>query len=856
MSAYAWLGPFIWRDLRSGVFRWLALAIVLAVAALSSVSLFADRIERGLQRDAAQLLGADVVLLGDQPLPDAWRSHAQALGLRTSQTAVFPSMARADDRQGGQTRLVAVKAVDAAYPLRGRPTLVDASGKSAQQAQTQPAPLGGPAPGTVWVDPGVLPALNIRVGDPLWLGDASFRVAAVLASEPDRGAGFTNFSPRVMMHWGDLPATGLIQPASRVTWRLLVAGAEHGASSSTADQQQLRQFTAWAQSAANAVRGARVDTLQEGRPEMRSTIDRAGTFLRLVAILSVLMSAVVVAMVSRDFALRRLDDGALLRVLGVPQRAMLLAYVLELTVVALGSALLGLLLGTVFHQVFVWLLADLVQVTLPAPGWWPFVLGLTVALTLSIGFGLSPILQLAQVPALRVIRRDLGQPKVMAWLAWVLGLAATAFILVLAVGQPRLAAIALGGMVAAVLVLAAVSAMLLVALRRALRSPAGERWPVVWRHAAQALVSQPGLTVTQLCAMSLGLLAIFLLVLIRADLIGSWRQATPPDAPDRFVINIQPDQAEAFQQALKAAGVAAFDWYPMARGRLTAINDRTIRSDMFADDRARRLVEREFNLSHAQEMPEHNRLVAGQFVSTQRPEQEISLEEGLATTLGIRLGDRLTFDMAGQTHQWRVTSLRKVNWASMRVNFFAMVPAQQVSGWPVTYISAFRHPTSSGLDQQLVKAFPNLTVVDVALSLAQVQRVLDQVIAAVEFLFVFTLLAGLCILMAGLWASREHRARTQAIMRAMGASRQHLARAQRLELMALGGLAGLVSASAAVLMGALLATQVFEFEWQAPWWAPLSGLLVGAAMVMLAGWWSLRGILHRPVLTTLRSSQG
>jgi putative ABC transport system permease protein len=577
--------------------------------------------------------------------------------------------------------------------------------------------------------------------------------------------------------------------------------------------------------------------------------------------LSVLMSAVVVAMAARDFAVRRLDDGALLRVLGVSQRAMLAAYVLELLLVALLAGMAGLLLGGVFHQVFVWLLADLMQVTLPLPGWWPLLSGMAVAVVLTLGFGLSPLIQLSQVPALRVLRRDLGQPNALAALSWVLGLAATALVLTITVGQAKLAAIALGGVLVTLLVLVGLSTVLLLSLRRWLSQPSAQRWPMVWRHAAQALVAQPAMTVTQLCALTLGLLAIFLLVLIRGDLIDSWRQATPPDAPDRFVINIQPDQADLFKKMLRDAGVSRYDWYPMSRARLLAINGKPVHADQFKDERTQRLVEREFNLSYAPNMPSHNTLTAGNYVTTAEPSHEMSFEQGIADSLGVKVGDQLSFDMAGQTMSWRITSLRKVNWASMRVNFFAMVPATDVQGWPVTYISAFRQPKTSALpkptlDQQLVRQFPNVTVVDVAQSLAQVQGVLNQVIAAVEFLFAFTLGAGVLILLAGLWSSREQRAQALGVMRALGASRQHLQRVLQIELMALGGLAGLLASAAALAIGAALAWQVFEFPWQPPWWGPLAGVACGAALVLLAGWWSLRSLLQRPVMRTLRGAMG
>ena len=861
----SWVWQQIWRDLRSGTLRWLLLAVALAVAALAAVGLFADRIERGLHRDAAQLLGGDAVVLGDQPLPDALAQRAADMGLRTARTATFPSMARATDERGGETRLVAVKAVDGPYPLRGKLTLGTLPKAGGVVEPTGAAPSGGPARGTVWVDAGVLQGLGLKVGDALLLGDATFRIAHVIAAEPDRGSGFVSFSPRVMLSWADLPATGLVQPASRVTYRLQVAGparlgdaaydakapspAKVGAGQGDA---QMARFTLQAREEAIKSRGVRVETLDDGRPEMRSTIDRAGLFLRLVALLAALMAAVVVAMVSRDFAVRRLDDCALLRVLGVSQRDMMKAYVLELAVMGLIASLLGLAVGGALHQVFVWLLSDLVQVELPLPGWWPALLALGVGLALTMGFGLPPLLQLAQVPALRVLRRELGTPKAASVGVMIGGMLAMVVLLALVVRDAQMAAIALGGVLAAVVVLALLSGLVLWALRRWLSRPSAATLPVVWRQAIRALVAQPGATITQVSALSLGLLAVFLLILIRTDLIASWRNATPPDAPNRFVINIQPDQSDAFQAALKQGGVDRFDWYPMVRARLVGVNGKPVRPEDYTEDRARRLVDREFNLSYADKAPGHNEVVAGRYRSTPTGEGEMSVEEGIAKTLGLKLGDRLNFDVGGQQSESRITSLRKVDWGSMRVNFFVMAPTASIPDWPATFISAFRVPEGSALDRTLVNQFPNLTVVDVTMSIGQVQRVLDQVIRAVEFLFLFTLTAGVLVLLAGLWSSRERRAGDWAVMRALGASREHLAKVQRLELASQGLLAGGMASLAALAIGGALAFKVFDFPWQPPWWGPLGGAAVGALLVMLAGWWSLRGLLNRPVLATLR----
>ncbi len=819
--------------------RLLLLAVVLAVAALTAVAFFADRIERGLSRDAAQMLGGDAVVVADQPVSADIENRARALGLQTARTAAFASMARAPDEQGGEAKLAAIKAVGAQHPLRGRLTL-GRVGADGRVEPTGPGPVGGPPSGHAWVDPGVLTALNLKVGDRLWLGDAALVIDAVIAAEPDRGAGFMNFSPRVMIREADLPSTQLIQPGSRVTYRLLVAGA---------DAKAVSEFVADTQRMLKRQRGVRVETLEQGRPEMRATLDRAGLFLRLVALLAALLSAVAVALVSRDFAQRRLDDCALLRVLGMSQRTMAWAYAWQFLGLGVLASVIGMGLGWLFHLVFVHLLAGLVGADLPAAGWQPVALGLGVGVLLTLGFGLPPVLQLARVPPLRVLRRELGTLQPLSLGMAVLGAAALFGLLMAVARDIKLGGIALGGFAGAMLAFALLGGLAVQALRTLAQRLAG-RMPTWWTLGTRQLTAQPVQTIVQLCALGVGLLALMLLVLIRTDLIASWRAATPPDAPDRFVINIQPDQVDDFQRALRQAGVSEFDWYPMARARLVAVNGKPVQPSDYAEERAQRLIDREFNLSHAAIAPSYNTVVAGRYASEEPG--AYSVEEGLAKTLGLKMGDTLRFDMAGRMEEGRITSLRKVDWSSMRVNFFVMAPAAQVPDWPVSYITAFRMPVGAKLDRLLVQQFPNVTVVDVSATLAQLQSVLTQVITAVQFLFVFTLAAGLIVLMAGLMTSRERRAQEWAILRSLGATQRLLAQVQRFELIGLGALAGTLAALAALGVGWALSAKVFDFPWQPPLLWPLVGAAVGALLAWVAGWWSLRGVLGRPVAQTLR----
>jgi len=846
--AMAWRA--MWRDARAGELRLLWVAVSLGVAALTSVGFLADRIEGGLQRDARQLLGGDAVLASDHELAPEVMAQIKQQGLQSVATLSFPTMARSSPAQGGNSRLVALKAVSDGYPLRGRLQILPAADPAHPLPEGRNPASDGRSPqttdrlpqaGEAWAEPALLEALEIKPGDELQLGERTLRITEVLMSEPDRGAGFMNFAPRVMINQADLAATQLVQPASRLNWRLAVVG----------NPQEMTAFMRWAEAYVKQpeVRGVRLETLDAGRPEMRQTLDRAEKFLHLVALLAALLSAVAVALAARGFAARHLDDCAMLRVLGQSQRAILSVYVLEFFTVGLLASLLGLLMGFGLHQVFVNLLAGLVDTALPAPSWQPFWQGLGAGLTLLLAFGLPPILQLAQVPALRVIRRDLGPIRPASLAVMGLGLMGFAILLLSASRDLWLGLMVVGGFAGAVLVFAAMAWLAVWALRQSVGLAHVPTW---LRMATRQISARPGYTVVQVSALSVGLLALMLLVLLRTDLVDSWRNATPADAPNRFVINIQPDQADDFLTHLRDGGVAKLDWYPMIRGRLIAVNGQAVRPDSYTDERAQRLVDREFNMSHSAIAPAHNQITQGQW--TPEEQNAISMEEGIAKSLNLKLGDNLRFEISGQPYDAKITSLRRVDWTSMRANFFAIYPVSKIPDVPVTFIAAYRAPTQTGFDNGLVNRFPNVTNVDMGATINQVQKVLGQVIGAVEFLFGFTLAAGLVVLMAAVTATREERAREYAVLRALGAGNQLLRQVQTAELLGVGALSGALAALVAMAMGWGLARYVFEFNWQASPMVPLLGIVVGAVLAWAAGWWGLREVLRRPVVQTLREA--
>ncbi|MEY3639954.1 MAG: hypothetical protein RIR68_3087, partial [Pseudomonadota bacterium] len=782
--------------------------------------------------------------VSDKVTPDAFVAKAQALGLKTQTTVNFPSMARADDAQGGDTKLVALKAVSEGYPLRGNMSLFkpEATNPNVASEDVQTT-REVPKPGSVWVDPALLESLNLQLGDRLWLGDKDLQITALIHREPDRGANFMNFAPRVMMHHDDVAATGLVQPASRISYRMAVAGLE--------DQRKVQLFLKWArdQVLLPEVRGVQIESMESGRPEMRQTLDRAEKFLNLVALLAALLCAVAVALASRTFAARHLDGCALLRVLGQSQRTLSLAYGFEFVTAGVFASVLGLALGFGIHHAFVWLLAGLVDAQLPPSSGAPVVLGLGMGLTLLVAFGLPPVLQLAKVPAIRVIRRDMGglQPASIGVL--VMGLLGFAAALMWASRDVKLGLLTVGGFAAATLFFAAITWVMLKLLRRWVPGQATPRWLLL---ATRQVMARPAYAVVQVSALSVGLLALVLLVLLRTDLISSWRKATPVNTPDRFVINVQPDQTAAFQSALSQAGVSSYDWYPMIRARLVAINDKTVSPENYTDDRAKRLVDREFNVSARGAKPEHNAVVQGKW--TEGEKDALSVEAGIAQTLGLKMGDRMRFDVGGVMSEGRITSIRKVDWGSMRANFFVMYPVDQLPDVPLSYMAAFKTPDQKSFERNLLQQFPNITSVDMRATLTQVQKVLDQVIRAVEFLFAFTLLAGLLVLMAAVTSTREERKREFAIMRALGATGRLLSQVQTVELMGVGLLAGFLASSVAVGVGWGLARFVFEFDWTASLWVPLAGSLTGAMLAWVAGWWGLSEVLRQPVSQTLRQA--
>jgi putative ABC transport system permease protein len=817
------------RDWRSGEVRLLVAALAVAVAALSSVAFFVDRAQRALERDAAMFIGGDLALDSDRPIDASIRTGAVDAGLQVAESVTFPSMA-ASGAHSERSMLAAIKAVSSAYPLRGTMKLRGPSGDAAA--------AGGPGPGAAWVDPQLLDSLDLAQGQGIRLGEATFRVGGVIASEPDRGAQFMSFAPRVMIRLDQLAATELVQPGSRVMYHLLVAGSP----------QAVARFSGWLRP--RLQRGQRLQSLQEGRPELHAALERARQFLTLVALLAAMLAAVAVATAARRFSQRRIDSCAVLRCLGLRPRDLLALFALQFAWIGCIGSLAGVLAGSALHLVIVRTLAGLLPTQLPAASMAPALQAVACGLALLGGFALAPVMRLRAVPPLRVLRRDrVAWPDQPTAAVYAVAAATFALLLLWLSRDLRLAAITAGGFAGAGLVFAVAAWGWLAALRAVRRATAG--LPAAASFALAALARRPSATIVQVVALAFGLTALLVMSMVRTDLLRQWRAQVPADAPNRFIINIQPDQVQPVAQRLKQLGVADAELFPMVRGRLVEINGAAVDASRYSVERARGLVEREFNLSYAADAPSYNQLVQGRWFAPAAP--ELSIERGIAETLGIHLGDSLGFDVAGENVRATVTSVRELSWDSMKVNFFVIMAPALLQDRPRTFITSIHVPTDRpDPTSALVREFRNLTVIDTGVILAQVRSVLDQVSRAVQFVFAFALAAGVLVLYAALSATQDERGHEAALVRAFGAARRQLWQAQLFELSALGATAGLLAGLAAGAIGWLLAHQVLHFEYRFGPGPLVAGVALGAASAIASGSLALRRVVATPPWVVLR----
>lgn len=816
------------REWRSGELGVLLLALSIAVSALTAVGFVVSRVSAAVDLQASEVLAADLRLESPAPLAPGYLAEAQRRGLATATSIGTLSVVF----HGDASQLTAIRAVSPSYPLRGTVT-------TAPVAFGPASPAGGiPARGEVWAESRLLATIDAAVGDTVSIGAATLRVRRALVTRPDQGSSFTELAPSLLMNAEDLGATGLIQPGSRARYAALFAG-ERGV---------VDDFKTWL--ASHKQRGERVLDITESSPQVKSAIDRAGRFLSLASLVSVLLCAIAVAMAARRYVQRHLDAVALMKTLGATRAFTLAVSLAQLSLIAAIAAGLGAALGYVAQAWLVYALRGLLAVTvLPPPSLMPIALAIVTAIAVLAGFALPPLLQLARVPAIRVLRRDVGPPPLVIWLAFWPAVIAIVGLIYWVVRDVALMAGFVAGL-AVFLAVLALGGLLLVRVTGTVRGRVG----VAWRYGIANLARRRAESVVQVVAFGLGIMVLLLLALVRRDLLEDWRASLPADVPNFFFINIPPDDRTAFLAYLRDAGADVSRALPMIRGRMTAINDRPLEGRTFTKEDGEGFANREQNLTWSAELGADNKIVAGRWW---RPEDAgrplVSIASEYRDSIGLQLGDRLTFDVAGESFTVQVASIREVKWDSFQPNFFLVFPPGLLDATAGTWMtSAYFAPGAPRPIAQLVKRFPSVSVFDMDSILTQVRGVIDKAAIAVQSVFVFTLLAGFTVLLAAVQASRDERRFESAMLRTLGASGRTVRAGVLAEFVTLGLLAGFLAALGASLAGYFVARHVLDVRYSFDAWVWLWGLAAGAVLVAGGGWLATRSVVKQSPILTLR----
>jgi putative ABC transport system permease protein len=820
LLALAW--RLLLRDWKSGELSVLGIALVIAVTSLTAVAFLTDRVGHAVELRAAESLAADLRLGSSQPLADKYIEMAEQEGLQTASMTTMPSVVFEQDR----STLSAIRAVTAAYPLRGR--LKTADRLLAVSVETDDIPARGEA----WATTRLLARLGADTGSTVMVGKTSFRITKVLDFRPDQGWQFVDLAPTLLINMADLENTGLIQPGSRVSYRMLFAGSRDGITVFKPNLEELLDA------------GEQLSDIEDTNPQIRSAMDRAGRFLNLASLVSVLLAAVAVAMAARRYAIRHRDRIALLKCLGSQQSFILRLNLLQLVMLTILGAAVGVTLGYLAQEALAWIARDLIAQELPAPGASPVLLGFVTALFILCGFALPDLVQMGKTPVLRVLRHDIEPPPMRYGISYLAGLFAVLALLQWMVRDIALV-VGIAAGTAGTFAVLGLAGWLLVKATGRFRGVAG----VAWRYGLANLSRRGRESVVQVVAFGLGLMVLMLLTLVRNDLMDTWRDSLPADAPNQFLINIQPHEVPQMQQYLAEKNMEVPSFVPLVRARMTAINGQDVNQINFEDPRGERWAKRESNLSFGDAIQIGNQLTEGEWWQPGTEKHEVSVEVDFGRDLGVKMGDEISFDIAGEPVSATVTSFRTVEWDTFRPNFFMVFSKAALEGYPASYITAlYAGAEDDKKIIELMRQFPSVTVIDLDASLAQVRDVMDKASLAVQAVFLFTLFAGLAVLWAAVQSSLDERSFESAILRTLGASRGRVLSGVAVEFVAIGLLAGLLASTGASLAAWHLAVNVYELQYHfSPvlWMAgPILGMLFVGVSGLMATW---RVVTHSPV---------
>lgn len=816
----------LWRDSRSGELTLLILALIIAVTSSTAIALFADRLQRTMTSQAAEFLAADLAIRSPSLIPSDWHEKAVQLQLKQAQTAEFSSVLIEHD----ELLLAGIKAVSAGYPLRGflKTTTEDYSAET--MAQT------GPEPGTAWIEKRVLSALKLKLGDLLTVGEKPLTLTRIITYEPDRHSDFYSFSPRVMINAADLQATGIIRPGSHIHYFFQFTG-EAGA---------LAEFSQWLKPRLNP--SQRVMDIHKDRPELGSALERAERYLGLSSIMVILISGVAIAMATRRYTERHFNATALLRCLGCRQNEILWLYSSQFVVLGLSASAIGCVLGWFAQAGLMHLLRGLLPRQVADPGLLAVFFGFIIGMAVLLGFALPPLLRLRQVSPLRVLRRELEPLPSSAWLIYGLALGIIGVLIWKYTEDIKMTAIILG---VGVITLSGLGLLVYGGLR--LIRKLLPFMNLTWRFGLQGLVRNSRASISQILAFSITLVAMILSFTVRTDLIVNWQKQLPENAPNHFALNIFPDQKAAFQQELQQHHISGSRFYPVIRGRIVEINGTPVQQIVSKDTQGEDAMHRELNLTWAADLPEENKIIEGQWWTATAQPGQVSVEQKVAESLKIKRGDHLAFTIGGQRVNATVTSIRALQWGTMKPNFYMVFSPGTLESYPGTYLTSFYLPEAQkNVLNTLVKKYPAITILEVDLIVRQFKTILTQLTQAINYLLYFALMAGFTVLFAAVYATLDSRLYEGALMRTLGANRSFLRKTQLIEFSVLGFIAGLLTVIISEAIQYVLYTQVMTLEYRPNVYRWPVIPLAGALCVGLAGSWGLKDVLNKAPLRVLR----
>jgi putative ABC transport system permease protein len=811
---------------KSGDLRVLLLALVLAISSITAVNFFTYRMAAHLNSQGGLLLGGDLVIIADHKMSDEYLAAAKQNGLQAAWTLEFASMAIKDDKN----QLAEIKALDAGFPLRGD--------LEVQFANGQKSVKNGPNAGEVWIEPRLANALGLQLNDQLELGAINLKVSGILQREPSRGGDMFSFAPRLMMNMNDVAATELVQFGSRVKYQLLVAG----------EPTKVAKFES--EIKAKLQRGERIENVKSARPEIKSALDKAETFLSLSALVSVMLSIVAMLLASQPFAQRCAETAGLLRCFGASTRDIQNVMLWQTFILALIGGAIGCALGFLLQHSLAYFAGKLFLESLPAPSLTPIAIGMTLSVTMLLALLWPHIRALKSLPTNRILRQDLAVTPLSIW-QQILPIVLVVMVLVMLLAQSfKLGLAFLGGILGLALLTGALAyflARLLMRLNIARHTGVGMGLANLNRRLY--------LSITQIVGFSLGAMVLILLAMLKNDLLSNWQGSLPIDAPNRFVINIQANQVASMQAFIQQNSNATPQVFPMIRGRLMSINQKPVSPDMYLEERAKRLISREFNLSTAAQMQQDNKLLEGRWWRADETDSNyLSIEEGIAKTLNIKLNDELEYDIAGSKITLKVTSIRKVEWDTMRANFFAVTPPNALKNYPSSFMAAFYLPKNKDdALNKMVQQFPNFTVIDVASLMTQVRDVMQKMQLAVSVVFGFCIAAGLVVLYAALIATRASRIQESAMLRVLGASRKKVTTVMLTEFAFIGAVAAVVATLFASALAYYLSRFVLDIPYQFNWQLAFLATMLAFILVPLAAWIVVRSYMNIPPKQVLNS---